>query len=155
MDDEIKNQVQNLLSVDLVSASESVKIIALTSKILSNSILIDEIKRNMMMLFNSPDFDSINEISQIIILIVNCIKKCTFYKELNLKRLKYIFWALIYHFLKLNNEIMRKIEIGKLRLSYNNAISLLEIDPSNVKISKRSVIDCCLGCINLYDKIDL
>jgi hypothetical protein len=145
MDSNIQQELILLMNIDkTVDANEQIKVLKICSDILGHQEYTNNIIGIFGGIFNQPDFNISSEFGKIILCILEFNKEVSYYKNIEISRMKYIIYAVLYaYMLKYQVEWINKQNIGDIRILYSNSWELIQIIPETVKIAK---IDC-LGCI--------
>ncbi|RTL06732.1 hypothetical protein EKK58_04315 [Candidatus Dependentiae bacterium] len=145
MNETIRNEVALLLDIDNVKPNEKEKILSICSSFLSSTKYITELKNILDGVFNAPDgFEISSEISRIILGILKLNDKCTYTKNINNDRLKYIIYGVIYSYLIKNQvDFLNSQNYGTFRLLFCNAWDLVSVDISKVIVEKVGCDFCC------------
>lgn len=152
MDSNIQQEIILLLNIDNVDANEQIKILSICSNVLSSKDFLSNLVSTLENLFNQQDFDLTSEFARVVLAIIKISNNATYYKDIDIKRMKYVIYAVFYYYmLKYKTDLLNKLDLGSLRLLYSNAYDLVELVPETVKIAKQG----CLSCFCLSNKIKI
>lgn len=153
MNQEILNQIQLFCNVDTVDGTETVKITAICAQVLACKDYIDQLTSKLDTVFSAPEFDFTQDLPKILLLIIELCQNSTFYKDITTSRMKYVLYAVLYAYILLKQ--IKTIEAGVLRVIFEGAWNLLNVDPKTIKIAEKTFIDCCATCLGCSSKIDI
>jgi len=121
---------------------EHIKIKHICTKVLDCEEYESLIKKSLDNMFNIPNFD-ISDFSRLMLAIIEINKNIDCYKEVSVKRMKYILYSVLYSYLIKNQANFINMEgIAKIRMSFFNSIELMLIIPQTIKVNKQSCISC-------------
>ena len=147
MNQDISQQVQLLLSIDAISPNDCIKIMSICSQVLSSNDYVQALKSSLGPIFCDPTFDIVNEIAQIMLALISLSQNCTYASKIKTKQLKYVLFASLYEYLVDNQpDLLRKVDLGSIRLAFSNAFDLIVIPVEKVQIPAKTVCDSCLSC---------
>ena len=143
MNEQISNQTGLLMDIDKVKGEEKLKVMSVLGSILGSDEYNAELSKELDPLFLNSSFNIFMEMSIVLRFIIKINSKCSFYKEINEGRMKYIMWGVLYSYL-LNKQstYLDSINIGEIRLIYCNSWDLIAIIPETIKILKSGCFDC-------------
>lgn len=156
MNQDISQQVQLLLSIDAVAPNDCVTIISVCSQVLNSSSYIQTLNNTLNPVFSDPTFDLVSEIAQVMLALIKLAQVCTYSNNIPTSQLKYVLWASLYYYL-VNSQanLLRKVDLGCIRLAYSNAYELIVIPVENVQILEKTVCDSCMSCFGWSSKVHI
>lgn len=153
MNDSIDNEIARLLRIDNIDGNECVKVLAICSQVLSNDAYVAKVKATIDSIFNQPQFDFMIEFGLIVQALIAINNAVTFYKEISVARMKYVLYAVFYHY-AFKNQLswLNEQDIGNIRLLYCNVYDLLMIRAESLAIAKTGCLSCLCSSISFFAK---
>lgn len=153
MNQDISQQVQLLLNIDAVSPNDSITIMSVCSQVLNSAAYITTLTNALNPVFNIPTFDLVSEIAQVLLALIKMAAVCTYSQNIPSEQLKYVLWASLYYYLVTNQQnLLRTVDLGSIRLAYSNGFELIVIPVEQVQIVAKTVCDSCLSCFGWSKK---
>jgi hypothetical protein len=155
MNDDIDNEIGRLLRIDNVKGDECIKVLAICAKVLNNSDYIVQVAKLIDGIFSQPSFDFMAEFGLVIGQLIELNKRVTFYKEVSVERMKYVLYAVFYHYaFKKRLNWLNEQNIGQIRLLYCNVYDLLMIRSESLKIAKSGCLSCVCAAVQFWKDKD-
>lgn len=131
--------------------SEIDKISSLSSKLTNSEKYMNLIKNDLEKITNEPNFNLMTDFGVLLKCIINSNKTVDFYKELTCNRLKYLYYSILYAYLRRNKpNLLNNINIGDFRMLYVNAMDLILIPIETVTISKEDCSNCLARSFSFF-----
>ena len=154
MNESIQAELILLLNIDNVKAGEQIKILSICSSFMSSQNYVDELKKIIDNIF-VENFNINSEISRLIFGILKLNEKCSYIKNVDHYRLKYVVYSVLYNYLLKNQlDFLNHLDIGNFRLLFCNAWDLVSIDIKKVLVEKVNCDFCC-GLFGSKKKINV
>lgn len=154
MQSEIQKEVLLMLNVDNVAGTESVKILAICSQVLSSDDYVSKVKDALDIIFNQPTFEISSEIGYVVSQLINLNKNVLFYKTVAVDRMKYVLYSVIYQYmLKQQTQWLNSSDIGNIRLLFCNVFDLLMIKSETLQMAKAGCFFCIAKSIPILSNL--
>lgn len=125
-----------------IGDEEKNKILSIGTKLINSENYMEFVKNDFDKIINDAFSISV-DFSVLVKCIIELNRKVDFYKQLDIKRLKFLLYPVIYATLYKNHgSIMKEMNITNFRVLYSNAMDLVLIPIESVEIVKETCANC-------------
>lgn len=143
MDNTLRNEMISLLTnyEPIIDPDDQIRILAISSQFVNNSQYMDKVKEILDVFFvEDREFNFWVELPKIISLLIDFNKTIASSKEIEIDKMKFVFYAVIYSYMDNFQSItLNKMNPGDFRICFLNVISILLTKPKNIKVNKQSL----------------
>lgn len=126
-----------------IKDDEKNKIMSISTKLINSENYMNLVKDYFDKIIQNKTFDLKIDFGILVKCIIELNQFVDFYKEIDIKRLKFLLYPVIYAELYKNHlDIVNKMDESEFRILYSNAMDLVLIPVESVKIVKESCINC-------------